>query len=189
MASKTEVNKMDQSKGVETPAAAGSPFAPLVDLRERMDRLFDDVMGKWDQPWGQTLPGPQFAPEAFRGLWAAASPAAGAVEVKFDVADSEQAVEITAELPGLTEDEIDLTLADGVLTIKGEKKIEREEKKKDYFLTERQFGAFRRAFRVPETVDDSKISASFENGVLQVALPKRPDVKAKQKKIAISKPQ
>ena len=77
-------------------------------------------------------------------------------------------------------------MSDGVLTIKGEKKVEREEKKKDYFLTERQYGSFRRGFRVPETVDENKIAATFERGILHVSLPKRPEAKSKQKKISVS---
>lgn len=182
MAGKTVTKKKEQAAA---PApAVGAPFAPLMDLRDRMDRLFDDVMGQWNRPLSSRS---LFGPEVFGSKWPAAGWGGDLVDVKFDVSDSEEAVEISAELPGMKEDEVDLTLTDGVLTIKGEKKVEREEKKKDYFVTERQFGSFRRGFRVPETVDDAKIAASFENGVLSVSLPKRAEAKAKQKKIAISK--
>ena len=184
MATKTVTKKKEQPASPEKAPAVGAPFAPLMDLRDRMDRLFDDVMGQWNRPLSNRG---LFDPEAFGRAWPSASWTGDLVDVKFDVSDSEDAVEISAELPGMKEDEVDLTLSDGVLTIKGEKKVEREEKKKDYFLTERQYGAFRRAFRVPDTVDDAKISASFDNGVLNVSLPKRPEAKAKHKKISISK--
>ncbi len=183
MATKTVAKKPKQETATEKKSAAGSPFAPLMDLRDRMDHLFDDVMSHWHRPSSSRR---LFDPDVFGSTWPSASWSSDLLDVKFDVSDSEEAVEISAELPGMKEDEVDVALSDGVLTIKGEKKIERQEKKKDYFLTERQHGTFRRAFRVPDTVDDEKITASFESGVLHVTLPRRPEAKAKQKKISIS---
>jgi HSP20 family protein len=87
----------------------------------------------------------------------------------------------------MEEKDIDVKFADGVLTIKGEKKEEREEKKKDYYLSERRFGSFQRSFRVPEGVDADKIDASFKNGVLTVMLPKSAEAQKREKKIAIKK--
>jgi HSP20 family protein len=77
--------------------------------------------------------------------------------------------------------------ADGLLTIKGEKREEKEEKKKDFYLSERRFGSFQRSFQVPEGVDADKIVASFKDGVLTVTLPKSPEAQKKEKKIAIKK--
>src|ERR1700730_15274827 len=90
-------------------------------------------------------------------------------------------------LPGMDESNIDVKFSDGTLTIKGEKKDEREEKQKDYYLSERRYGSFQRSFGVPDGVDADKIEAHFKNGVLTVTLPKRPEAQKSEKKIAIKK--
>jgi HSP20 family protein len=102
-----------------------------------------------------------------------------------DIAESDKAYEVTAELPGMDEKNIEVKLTNGNLTIKGEKREEKEEKKKDYYLSERHFGSFERQFRVPEGVDVEKIEASFKKGVLTVTLPKRPEAQKPEKKINI----
>ncbi|CCB66277.1 MULTISPECIES: Hsp20/alpha crystallin family protein [unclassified Hyphomicrobium] len=102
-----------------------------------------------------------------------------------DIVDKDTAYEITAELPGLDENNIDVKVANGMLTIKGEKKEEKEEKKKDYFLSERRYGSFERRFSIPEGVDTGKIEANFKKGVLTVALPKTSEAKTAEKKIAV----
>ncbi|WP_048574768.1 Hsp20/alpha crystallin family protein, partial [Streptomyces leeuwenhoekii] len=94
-----------------------------------------------------------------------------------DIVDKDTAYEITAELPGLDENNIDVKVANGMLTIKGEKKEEKEEKKKDYFLSERRYGSFERRFSIPEGVDTGKIEANFKKGVLTVTLPKTSEAK------------
>lgn len=181
-----------KSKTPSRTAAGMAPpmaYSPFMELRHRMDRLFDDVFHgsgfpmmarDWpgfgrDLDWPRDLPG--------RGTGQAASLA----DVKFDIGEDDKAIEISAEMPGMDEDDVDLTLSDGVLTIKGEKKAEHEEKDKDYHLTERRYGAFQRSFRLPDTVDEGKVKASFEKGVLKVVLPKSTKAKAKTKKISISK--
>ena len=107
--------------------------------------------------------------------------------VRWDVAETDEAVKITADLPGLTEKEIDITLADGVLTIKGERKTEQETDDKDtrYHRVERSYGAFERAMSLPSDVDEGKITADFQNGVLELVLPKKPEAKKKAKKIQV----
>ena len=107
--------------------------------------------------------------------------------VRWDVAETDDAVKITADLPGLTEKEIDITLADGVLTIKGERKSEKEteEKDKHYHRIERSYGTFERAMSLPSDVDESKIAADFKNGVPELTLPKKPEAKKKAKKIQV----
>jgi HSP20 family protein len=102
-----------------------------------------------------------------------------------DIAETDKEYEVTVELPGIDEKDVEVTLSDGLLSIKGEKKSEREEKKKDYYLAERSYGSFQRSIRVPEGVDAEKVSAEFAKGVLTLKLPKLPEVQATTKKIAV----
>ena len=102
-----------------------------------------------------------------------------------DVAEREKQYEITAELPGLDENNIEVKVANGTLTIKGEKREEKEDKKKDYYLSERRYGSFRRSFSVPDGVDTDKIEANFKKGVLTVILPKSAEAQKQEKKIAV----
>jgi HSP20 family protein len=85
----------------------------------------------------------------------------------------------------MDEKDINIHFSDGMLAITGEKKQEKEEKKKDYYLSERHFGSFRRSFRVPDGVDTAKIAADFKNGVLTLSLPKSAQAKKKERKIAV----
>lgn len=89
-----------------------------------------------------------------------------------DVAETDKAIELTAELPGLQEKDVDINLADNVLTIKGEKKSEREEKDKNYRLVERNYGSFFRSFELPARVRGDAIQACIAKGVLTVRIPK-----------------
>jgi HSP20 family protein len=102
-----------------------------------------------------------------------------------DVVESEMAYEITAELPGMDEKNIEVKVANGSLTIKGEKQEEKEEKKKDYYLHERKFGSFERSFEVPDTFDVDKIEATFKKGVLSVTLPKKAEAQKPAKKVEV----
>jgi HSP20 family protein len=152
---------------------------PFDNLRREVDRLFDDFQrGYWRLPFSRTA----FDVEPFwRGemTWGA-TPAV-------DIVEDNKSYKVTAELPGLEEKDIDLKFADGVLTIKGEKGEEHEEKKENYYLSERRFGSFQRSFRVPDTVEADKIEANFKNGVLTVTLPKTPEAQKKEKTISIKK--
>jgi HSP20 family protein len=89
-----------------------------------------------------------------------------------DITEDEAAFKLSAELPGLAEKDVQVSLSGDTLTIKGEKRQEREEKEKNYYLSERSYGEFQRAFILPEGVDREKIGAAFTNGVLTVTLPK-----------------
>jgi HSP20 family protein len=102
-----------------------------------------------------------------------------------DITESEKAYEITAELPGMDEKNIEVKVANGNLTIKSEKQEEKEDKKKDYYLHERHFGSFERSFDVPEGVDAEKIEANFKKGVLTVTLPKKLEAQKPAKKIEV----
>jgi HSP20 family protein len=171
------VTKLPLKSGSQESSAG--EWRPLANLRREIDRLFDDFgWGVARRPLGRTL----FDVEPFwRGEFSFGKAPA------VDIAEKEKEYEITAELPGLEENNVEVKFADGLLTIKGEKREEKEEKKKDYYLSERRFGSFQRSFQVPDGVDADKIAASFKNGVLTVILPKSPEAQKKEKKIAIKK--
>lgn len=152
-------------------------FLPLASLHREVNRLFDEFSrgmsmfpfgrsSDWDTGWRFGFGDGQLTPSV-------------------DVAETDSTFEISAELPGMSEDNIDISLADGVLTLKGEKKEEREEKDKGYYLSERRYGSFRRSFRLPDGIDEDKIEAKFEKGVLKITAPKKPEAVKKAKKIAI----
>jgi HSP20 family protein len=111
----------------------------------------------------------------------------GATPPRIDVAEGKDGIEVTAELPGVDEKDIDLTLSNGVLTIRGEKKTERDEtdKDKNWHVVERRYGSFSRTITLPYDPDTSKVEAKFEKGVLRVRLPKPAEITKKEKKIAI----
>ncbi|MCX5495842.1 Hsp20/alpha crystallin family protein [Kaistia dalseonensis] len=111
--------------------------------------------------------------------------AAWAMTPAVDFAERGKAYEITAELPGLDDKDIEVKLANGTLTIKGEKKDETEQREGDYYLSERRYGSFVRSFRVPDGVDAEKIEATFAKGVLTVKLPKTAQAQQAEKKIAV----
>src|SRR5262249_44386841 len=140
------------------PATSPAEWRPFESLRREIDRLFDHFpFGTWPTQFGRSV----FDTEPFwRGevSWAKA-PAV-------DVVEKDKSYEITAELPGMDKSDIELMLADGVLTIRGEKKEEKEQKEKDRHVSERRFGSFQRSFRVPDSVDADRIDANFQNGVL-----------------------
>ncbi len=139
------------------PANEGWSFGSL---RREIDRLFDDFdRGFWGFPFRRSL-------NEWEPRWM------GEVAPAVDVAERDKAYEITAELPGLDQNNIELKIANGTLTIKGEKKQETEEKKKNSYMSERHYGAFERSFQVPQDVDETKIEASFSKGLLTVNLPK-----------------
>src|SRR6516165_6928543 len=108
---------------------------------------------------------------------------------KIDVAESKNAIDVTAELPGVDEKDVDITLADDVLTIRGEKKSEREEQDKDknWHVVDRSYGSFSRSIPLPFEPDASKVEAKFDKGVLRIRLPKSEEVTKKEQKIEIKK--
>lgn len=176
MAERNQQQQPTRQTQMQTP----SPN-PMVDLRQQMDRLFNDFANAF-----RLMPFSPFgAPdrdvsgyEPFGGVGAVA-------DVRFEVSESDKEIEVSAELPGMTENDVDIQLANNVLTIKGEKKAEEERKEKNYYLSERRYGAFQRAFRLPEGIDEDNISASFDSGVLRISLPKREETQGKQRQIQI----
>lgn len=153
---------------------------PMESLRREIDRLFDEFDGGF-----KMLP---FRRSAFdiEPFWRRERALTSMTTMPaVDVAETDKAYEITAELPGLEEKDIEVKLANGGLTIKGAKNEEKEEKKKDYYLHERRYGSFERYFDMPQGVDKDKIEATFKKGVLTVTLPKTPEAQQAVKKIPV----
>jgi HSP20 family protein len=147
----------------------GEVMDPILSLHREMNRLFDDFFGGA----GRRLPSVGFG-AGFGGMgWP-----------QTDVVENDKEYRVTAELPGLEEKDIDLTFQDGVLTLKGEKKVEHGGEGARY--TERYHGRFQRSIGVGPDVDEDKVSASFRNGVLTVVMPKTPEAESKVKHISIN---
>ena len=102
-----------------------------------------------------------------------------------DVTETEKSYKVAAELPGMDEKNIEVKIANGMLTIRGGKHEEKEEEKQDYYVRERSFGSFERTFPVPDGVDLDKVDASFKKGVLTVTLPKTAEAQKAEKKITV----
>lgn len=161
---------------IHSETASSAPRSPIASLRREFDRLFDELNGPfWPTPFHRSL----FEHVPFGRTETAANVPA------VDIEEKDNAYEITAEMPGMDEKDVEVTLANGGLLIKGEKKAEKEEKKKNYYLSERSYGSFERYFGLPEDVDADKIGAAFKNGVLTVTLPKTAQAKQAEKKISI----
>lgn len=164
----------------ETEAEGGPAFRdwwPPESLRREMESLFGE--------FGRGLPRIPLRRSIFdmEPLWQREM--ARVTTPAVDIVEKDTAYEVTVELPGMDESNIELKLSNGALTIRGEKKEEKEEKKKDYYLSERRYGSFERRFQVPQGVDTGKIEASFKKGVLTVTLPKTHEARAQEKKIAV----
>ena len=102
-----------------------------------------------------------------------------------DVTEDDKTYKVAAELPGLDEKDIEVSVTGDVLTLKGEKRQEKEEKDKNWYVSERAYGSFQRAFSLPQGVDRDKIAAEFAKGVLTVTLPKSAETQKQQKKIEV----
>ena len=157
-------------KTEKTPASAQAR-RPFPRFRREMGSLFEDFFGG--------------RPHFRRSFLRRAKAGFGAIPA-VDLTDTDKAYEITSELPGgMDEKNVEVTFANGVLTIKGEKQEEREEKKKGYCMRERSSGSFERTFQVSEGIDTDKIIASFKNGVLAVTLPKSAEARRAERKITV----
>ena len=129
--------------------------------------------------------GNDFFPHLFEPFRALSASIAGFFNPSVDAADANDSYQLSIELPGVKEEDIDVTLQSGILSIKGEKKQEREEKTKSYYFSERSYGRFQRTFRVPADVVEDKIEAHFANGVLKVTLPRETPKEPVAKKVKI----
>ena len=159
-----------------SPEPYGRLFEPLASVRRDIDRFFEGMA-----PGFSTA----FDFDPFRRLGAAFDIGSGDLVPQMEVTEEKKAYQISAELPGVDEKDVNVTLQDHMLTVSGEKKSEREEEKKDYYLSERRYGFFRRSFRVPDDVDENKISATFDKGVMTVILPKAASAKPKGRQIPV----
>lgn len=152
---------------------------PLQAFHAEMDRLFD----RFTQGFGLPSFGRIFDTEP---TWPAVTPFTG-MGPAVDVTEDEKGYTVAAELPGLDEKDVEVTMSGDTLTIKGEKHTEKEDKGKNYYVSERSYGTFQRAFTLPEGIDREAIGANFVKGVLTVTLPKTPAAQKEQKKIEIKK--
>lgn len=147
-------------------SAARREDDPLLALRRDVNRVFEDFWSRFDRPF------------AADGLAAAVGP-------RTDVAETDEAVEIAMELPGLEEKDVEVNLAGDVLTIRGEKKRESTHDGRGYYMAERSWGAFHRMIPLPPGVDTDKAEARFRKGVLTVTLPKTEEARARVRRIEV----
>ena len=138
------------------------PFGELRTLRREMDKLWEEFFG------GQDLVSSEAA-------WVPA----------IDISETKDAIIVRAEIPGMDAKDIEINLTGDVLTIRGEKKQETEEKDENFHRIETRYGAFQRAIRVPVSVDAEKIQAKYEKGVLKITLPKKEEAKPKHIEVKV----
>ena len=158
-------------------AAAVASWPPFEALRREVDRLFD-TFGDVSFPVA-------FGRPAFRLDLPWPREEVWQISPAVDFVERDKEYEITVELPGLSEKDVEVKLSNGNLVIKGEKKEEKEEKGKDYHVSERRFGSFVRSFTAPQGVDSGNVEATFANGVLTVKLPKTVEAQKSEKKIEV----
>jgi len=154
-----------------TQGGSGRSVDPFSRFRNEMERFFDSFNG------GGLFPRNAFETGSLRDSF---------VVPQLDVRETDKAFVVTAELPGIDEKEIDVTLADGLLTLRGEKKSEKSSEKDSLHVTERRYGSFQRVLRLPEGIDEEKVNASFDKGVLRVEVPKSAAALKSPKKIQIA---
>jgi HSP20 family protein len=141
------------------------PFREVTSLQDRMNRLFDEVWGRTRQGEGDTI----------SGSWLPA----------VDVRETKDSLEIQAELPGIDAKDVEVSVANGLLTLKGSREFEKATEGQTYHRVERAYGAFERSFTLPTNVNPEKIEASFRQGVLHLTLPKREEAKPKSISIKV----
>jgi HSP20 family protein len=165
---------VEVSKGPPARTLAADPWSAF---RTEKDRLFDRFSGGFGLPSMRRMfdMEPGWRSEAPFGI---AAPAV-------DVTEDDKAYKIAAELPGMSEKDIDVSITGDMLVLKGEKRQEREEKDKNRYLAERSYGSFQRSFMLPDGIDRDKISAEFSKGVLTLTLPKTHEAQKQQKKIEV----
>lgn len=185
-------NQQQQPQPRQQSALSTTDFwRPLTNLRRQIDTLFEDFDRMMPfRPFGRSF----FPIEPFgRDLFSIEPFSRNAAEITnipvVDVIDQDQAILISAELPGMDEKNIELKLANNTLTLRGEKKDEREENRRGYYLSERSYGSFQRSFALPESIDADKIEANFDKGILTITLPKKPEAQRQEKMIDIKKQQ
>jgi HSP20 family protein len=154
----------------------GSPLVPRdpfhtfrQEMNSLMDRMFGRSLGFFDMPAFDRLTG-----------------GTGAVVPQIDIHETDSEIVLTAELPGVDEKDVDLSIHNGVLTLKGEKRYEKTEGEGDARVVERHYGNFERSFTLPSGIDDAKIVAKYDKGVLKITLPKSAEARKATRHISIS---
>ena len=142
------------------------PFRDIHTLQDRLNRVFGDLSHR---------PG-----STDEGL------TAGPWTPQVDVYETNDSIVLKADLPGMNQNDVEISVEGNTLTVKGERKFEKEVNEKDYYRMERSYGTFTRSFTLPPTVDSDKIDAAFAQGVLKITLPKREESKPKQIKVKIN---
>ena len=137
------------------------PFRELGTLQDRMNRLFNDQFGAITHDESLT----------------------GAFVPPVDVYEDENSIQVRMEVPGIEEKDIDILLENNVLTVRGERNFEKEEKEENFHRIERRYGSFTRSFTLPATVNSEDVSADYDKGVLKIRLAKRAEAKPKQIKV------
>jgi HSP20 family protein len=146
-----------------------SPFFELNSLQDRVNQLFNQTFGGFENfGFEQPLTSENFLPPV-------------------DIFEDEHNINLQAEIPGVKQEDLNITLENNVLTITGERKFQHEEKKENFHRMERRFGKFTRSFTLPASVNAENVIANFENGLLNITLPKREEFKAKQITIGVNK--
>jgi HSP20 family protein len=142
------------------------PFRELEDMSSRLNRIFGRPLARLD-PNSEMLTMVDWTPSA-------------------DISETDTAYVIKAEIPGVNKEDVKVTLENGMLTIQGERKMEKEEKGKKFHRIERSYGSFMRSFRVPDDADESAVKAEFKDGVLNVTLGKSEKAKPKAINVSVS---
>ncbi len=145
------------------------PFRELNALQDRMTRLFQDSWGPLSTRSGEEgLATATFVPPV-------------------DIYEDEHSIVIKAEVPGIDPKDIDVRVENNTLTFRGERKLEHEEREENYHRVERRYGSFYRSFTLPNTVETENLTADYNNGVLEIRMPKRAEAKPKQIKVNVGK--
>jgi HSP20 family protein len=145
------------------------PFQELSTLQRQMNRLFESFTGRTPMlPFEEEITGWEFGPPV-------------------DIIEDDQKLQFKVEVPGIEEKDIKVEVENNVLTVCGERKIEKDVKEENFRRMERHYGAFTRSFTLPPSVDAEKIEANFSNGILAIQMPKRAEAKPKQIKVNVTK--
>ena len=140
-----------------------SPFRNLVSIQDEMNRMFNSYFGRLPE-------------EEDQGMWYPA----------VDISESTDEITVKAEVPGMKKEDIKISIQDNILTLKGEKIKENEEKEKNYHRIERNYGVFERSFSLPVSIQMDKVKAKYQDGILMISLPKSEEAKPKEIDVAVN---
>ena len=181
MASKKSKDKAKSDKGKKvTPAS--SDLTSFDAMRDEMQRMMQQL---WTNPWAAGMP-QLWNLAKWPGMSAEMPFASMANLPKADLSETDDGYELTVELPGLDEKDVDVTLTERALVLKGEKKSEKETSDKNYHFSERSYGSVHREFALPSDIDRNAMKATFSKGILTVKLPRTHDATAKAKRIEVT---